>query len=574
MLSQLLSATKCLFYNAYLWVRLQNKSVQRTLLAGNHQAIKMYSSGIVAFIFSFIVSACNIMAQIRTSAACKDLAVKIKSTQVFCDLEEYEKIGFVGGNGEIGRGWNFGNHNCNKKTISLLAVVRPNTTAAIAEVVRVASLFSIPVSMRCGGHSYTCNAIKPGSIHLDMRSMNNIEIIDNNIDQNPPDEESKLLKTGSGNTFRQLLKYTGFNTYSYVHGECHGVGVSGFYLHGGAHCGILTEKYGLGNASVRELEMVTAYGSILQFREKRKRIPDVRYRDYYRDQVEVVEDGRKVSGQNYTDLWLAMRVAGSSFGVVTSLTIQIFKDHEPYVFMFIIDLPEEEQVQLFFDAAEDEGVNINLFHTKIFGFTVFAIQISLTEGSSIKNIAEQECLAWLDDWMKSSPRRYNTWKVSRYKPFLTWAINNLLDLFGRQDYGTLYSPISDWSTSSITMALHDPRVKDVMRFYKEKYSQARGYCWVLFLQIDNRAIHGHRSLSIDFTCAGDPGVNQAETELAQYFPGLHYTKYYNVPSTAQSEHSLLPLYFPNYQLLTQIKNSFDPSGIFDQHQGIKAQPGL
>ena len=190
----------------------------------------------------------------------------------------------------------------------------------------------------------------------------------------------------------------------------------------------------------------------------------MRYRDYYREQVQVVKDGELVVfDQQYYDLWDAMRVAGSSYGVVTSLTIQMFESHEPHVFIFIVDLSDEDQAQIFLDAVEDEGVNINLYNMKL-GLAVFeGIQISLSDGSRNKTVAEEECLHWLDNWMRASPREYDDWKVTRFKPFLTWKVNFLLNLNGRQDYGTLY-PSSDWVTSSINLAMHDTNRDDVMRW--------------------------------------------------------------------------------------------------------------
>ena len=103
----------------------------------------------------------------------------------------------------------------------------------------------------------------------------------------------------------------------------------------------------MGNESIRELEMVTADGSILEFREKRRKKNTTGYLDYYRDQVQVRRDGVEVTGKQYSDLWDAMRVAGSSFGVVTSFTFQIFKGHEPPVFFLLIRLSEEDQLGKF-----------------------------------------------------------------------------------------------------------------------------------------------------------------------------------------------------------------------------------
>ena len=217
-----------------------------------------------------LLSACNVKFGGKQRAICLHLKQRSVSENIYCDLDEYGQLTFEDFNGDVARGWNFGNQNCNKETSTLLAIVRPANTFEVSQIVKIARSSDISLSMRSGGHSYTCNSLKPGSIHLDMRSLNQIQMLDNTIDDSPHDTERKVLKTGTGNTFRQLLKFTGKDDYSYVHGECHSVGVGGFYLHGGAHAGILTEKYGFGNESIRELEMVTADGSILQFTEKKQ----------------------------------------------------------------------------------------------------------------------------------------------------------------------------------------------------------------------------------------------------------------------------------------------------------------
>ena len=423
---------------------------------------------------------CIVRAHSRQEKLCLQLRQSLinLSGSIFCDLEEYGGLTFTDYNGDQVVGWDFGNRGCHRKTSTLLAVVRPRNALEVSEVVRMARRLGIPVSVRSGGHSYTCNSIKPGSVHLDMRSMNKIEIIENNLDDSPAEEERFLLRTGTGNTMKQLLKYTG-EDFSFVHGECHSVGVGGFFLHGGAHAGILTEKYGFGNESIREIEMVTADGSFLHFREKRWR-RDVRgYMDYHREPVEVTRNGELVTGREWSDLWDAMRVAGSSFGVVTTLTVQLFDAHEPHVFFFVIKMSDDDQFQLFTDAFEDDRVSLNLYNDATF-------QISLVEGSQDRARAQEECLQWLDDWMTAPPRQYYNWRTEKLQSVTTFLVNSWANLFGHHDYSTIYPMLGDWVTSSINLRSTDPERLAVMKWYKDKFQQANsglGYCWLVLVQL-------------------------------------------------------------------------------------------
>ena len=510
---------------------------------------------------------------------CQQLKAKITPENVFCDLDKYGRLDFVDFNGDVTKGWNFGNENCNEKAVAMLVVVRPANAFEITEVVKFAGSAGIPLSVRSGGHSYTCNSVKKSSIHLDMRSLDSVEIIPNTFDDSPPNDELRVAKFGAGNNFKQIFKTIDVATYSFVHGECHTVGVGGFYLHGGAHAGILSEKYGYGNESIRELEMVIADGSILNFQEKRTKKDTQGYLDYLREPVRVTKDGVPVTDKAYADLWDAMRVAGSSFGIVTSLTIQLYEASEPHVFFFVIDLSEEDQLQLFDDAAQDDGMNLNLYHyhgyMNILNVEYAIIQMSVTDGSNIKREAKEQCLKWLDVWMEKKPRQYLLWRWFKLKNLLTWGINLFLDL-NQQDYKIVYPTTKDWVTSSVLIKWSESDRKSIMQWYKRKYSKAkeRKPCWLIFAQLDNRAYIEDRALYVDLTCGAEHKgiIQEIELEFPKVFPNISYSKYYNVPiefNTKAEESSLKHLYFPEYDKLHVTKLLFDPNGLFDQHQGIR-----
>ena len=56
-------------------------------------------------------------------------------------------------------------------------IVVPNTSEDVAAVVRAASSSGLELSVRSGGHSYTCTNLKEGGVHVDMRSAPQLAVI-------------------------------------------------------------------------------------------------------------------------------------------------------------------------------------------------------------------------------------------------------------------------------------------------------------------------------------------------------------------------------------------------------------
>ena len=44
-------------------------------------------------------------------------------------------------------------------------VVVPKSTEDVSKIIKTASRYHIPISVRSGGHSYTCQSVKPGSVY-------------------------------------------------------------------------------------------------------------------------------------------------------------------------------------------------------------------------------------------------------------------------------------------------------------------------------------------------------------------------------------------------------------------------
>ena len=65
--------------------------------------------------------------------------------------------------------YSWGNKIC--EGILPACILRPAGAADVATAIRTSRAANLSLSYRSGGHSYTCNSIKEGSLHLDLRSL-------------------------------------------------------------------------------------------------------------------------------------------------------------------------------------------------------------------------------------------------------------------------------------------------------------------------------------------------------------------------------------------------------------------
>ena len=172
-------------------------------------------------------------------ASCADLAQRVRG-DLTCNVTAYD--------------YSWGNRIC--FGILPACVLRPRDAHDVAAAVRHAKASGAELSYRSGGHSYTCNSIKPNSIHLDLRSLTAVHV------QPSHRFNGTEVVFGAGNNMRQLLDQLPEGK-MIVHGQCPTVGAGGLFLHGGLHT-TLTTKYGRGNDTVTAMEVVTANGTVLR----------------------------------------------------------------------------------------------------------------------------------------------------------------------------------------------------------------------------------------------------------------------------------------------------------------------
>jgi len=195
-------------------------------------------------------------------------------------------------------------------------VVRPTCAEQVSAIIQLCAKYNVTVSIRGGGHSYTCQGSKRGGVMIDTRSLRSIRLAEG-------EEGGDVVELGAGLTWGEVLRYLRPRNYSIVHGQCTSVGVAGFALHGGVHFGGLSEVFGLASDNIVGITLVDARGRIVSLTSTNCSINGQPVID-----VDVNNNGsaeRSTTFQDCQDLWFAMRGSGSSFGVATSITMRVHR---------------------------------------------------------------------------------------------------------------------------------------------------------------------------------------------------------------------------------------------------------
>ncbi len=156
-------------------------------------------------------------------------------------------------------------------------LLRPRSTAAVAQAVAFARDNGLVLSVRSGGHSAAGFSTNVGGMVIDLVLMNGVEIID---------EAQHTVRIGSGSHWGDVATELDKHGLAISSGDTKSVGVGGLTLGGGI--GWMVRKYGLAIDSLVAAEVVTAAGEVL-----------------------------RASQTEHADLFWAIRGGGGNFGVVT-----------------------------------------------------------------------------------------------------------------------------------------------------------------------------------------------------------------------------------------------------------------
>jgi hypothetical protein len=286
-------------------------------------------------------------------------------------------------------GWDVYNTRCASETPAL--IVQPAEASHVEAAVKTARKYGLTISYRGSGHTYNCNAFKTGSINLDMRSMG--RKVTTEVDA----DGIAYARLSPGAAFQDMLNPSNIPTnYSFTHGTCKSVGVMGYHIHGGWSA--VTSTWA--NESIVAMQVVTANGTLVNLSTS--------------------------STGDEAELWRAMRVAGSSFGIVTSLTIRLFDAPFRPTAKFLVNNSFDHLLSILVPEAPFGWVGLVRWDQVFFGPGMvegsgWIVQVTLNDDSS----ATREML---DRWIMESnltvvpfrpvpfptPVTAGTWKYGRY----------------------------------------------------------------------------------------------------------------------------------------------------------------
>lgn len=184
-------------------------------------------------------------------------------------------------------------------------VVQPRSAHDVALALRFAVDRSLPLTVKCGGHSAAGYALNSGGLVVDLSLMKAIDL----------DRDKRLLRVELGARWEDVYDFL-FDTRTGlipVGGGCLTVGLGGF-LQGGGYS-FTSRSYGLGSDNIVSLDVVTPDGVL----------------HHLHDGCESPED---------RDLWWACRGGGGgNFGVAVAVELRVHQPPTPTMLVGEIAYP-------------------------------------------------------------------------------------------------------------------------------------------------------------------------------------------------------------------------------------------
>ncbi|KAI3618228.1 glucooligosaccharide oxidase [Moniliophthora roreri] len=189
------------------------------------------------------------------------------------------------------------------------AIAFPTSAAAVSKAVAIGASKNLNIVARSGGHSYIANGTggKNGALVIDLSRMKNIVF----------NSSTKVATVETGNRLGDVALRLNRDGRGIPHGTCPYVGIGGHTSFGGF--GHTSRMWGLTLDAVSALNVVLADGTAV-----------------------------RASRESQQDLFWAMRGAGPSFGIITSIEFNTYPvPTYAYVYHYIWQLPAEQAASAF-----------------------------------------------------------------------------------------------------------------------------------------------------------------------------------------------------------------------------------
>jgi len=481
-------------------------------------------------------------------------------------------------------------------------IVVPNTDMDISVILKAAVANSMEVSVRSGGHSYTCTNLKEGGVHIDMRNFNTMR-----MERSSLSPTGVYLKLGPGRKWGDVLEYAPPTRYSYPHGQCRSVGVGGYLLGGGVNWLGTYNKYGYGAEHILQMKVVLADGSLA--------IVDKDSTRYY------YPVGRSVPHTSSNNLFTALRGSGSSFGIVTEFLYMINETPEADPAVLLSWIENEADLENIHKAAKStDSYSItvsqefaNEFWKKELTQVVYELYPGIMESLKAINLKSSYPVPLtVTDIRVGASHKTDATEAAEYLKsqgvkmvFVLDVVTNVFHQFAEYLYGKNMQEQQDWepgkyylsslnfgglmdSSSFQDVFFNDPSFGVRRSDFLEFASHGCDYCfWMIHYRnrqrqtaisetnpiSTNTELDKEHSLDTNIVCmftdatADCPNIiKRVKNTIENNLAGVSYSKYANFPSCSESDWG--ERYWENYSQLKTMKTYWDPANVFNHCHSV------
>jgi len=492
-------------------------------------------------------------------------------------------------------------------------IVLPTDEYDVSRALLAAQSLSMEISVRGGGHSYTCNSFKNNSLHIDMRNIKNIQ-----LSSEPSSPTGLAAVLGAGATWGEVLRAIPPTQYSYPHGQCRSVGVAGYLLGGGVNWLGTYNKLGYGAESVLSMKAVLADGSIAVITPQSTKI--------------IWPTASEVIHTSSNNLFFALRGAGSSYAVVTEFLYVVHQIPEalPGILLAWADnINDLDAIQRAGQDSSDYSVTISQEFTHTFWQNPLTrdvykvlfppIMAALRKIGKIRDGVDSfPVFLTVTDISPTAGRYTDVVKAAEFvkSKGVRMVIQNSLfqiifNILGTLLYNANIEEQEQWAPGQYSLAtfnfgslsshsafqdifFNDPYFGTHRQNFLKSVESGCDYCFWMVHYRNRQALgdipistettdHLPKSLDTNLVCMfSDPTsqcsdiVNdiksQVESSIISQEPG--YSKYYNFPSCSSVSGDWAERYWgDNLDDLLSIKDAWDPSNLFHHCQSVGSSTG-
>ncbi len=408
-------------------------------------------------------------------------------------------------------------------------IVRSAGPADVVTTVEFARKNDVPLSVKAGGHMTTGHAICEDGVVLDLSAMDAVRV----------DPHEQIARVEGGATWDQV-NHEALQFGLVPPGSPMSVGVAGFTLGGGQ--GVVTRLHGLASDNLREVDVVTADGTL----------------------VTASEDENE-------DLFWAVRGGGGNFGIVTSFEFDLF------------DLPTEVMTAQVMYGHDSAAEFLQLLRTELPAAPEPLLpMVSLVRIPSVPDFpaalhGEPAIFAYLTFVGESDAAR------AAFEPFLSLD-DALLEVTAKVPFGEVWADFQvpkgkrhHWECAFVD-ALSDELIETLVAAGTSLPNDASAVTVYGFGDALTRfepSAYAHREapylvhVATQWSDASEDDAmsnwtRERHTEIAAYGTGGEYIN----NQTDDDEERVRAAFGDNYDRLVEIKRRWDPENLFQVNQNI------